>query len=298
MDYIAIAQQHIAELYPIISYQNPAVNMLPPGAILGTWQYSIPHKMRFILAKDVEMATGVMPGDVARVWVQDQYKLPFRRRKEQLVSSYPTPLYAKRGTFGQCGYVDIKKAYIQILSLGYDVEYLRGKYMGANPQPVPRQIIEAKYCYSIAVAMSKNPVSSITVMGKEGTFETHPFNLYSNPCLYNLAQDTLNGIYSTVLDAVGEHCHYINTDGCIVDESHIDQTIDLIREWGFDATLKHFGDTEIRGVASYRVGTKDTRRFDPRAENFKADFMSKDDRDWLLRRWKLWSPQITSFYKP
>ena len=100
MDYIGIAQQHIADLYPIISYQKPAVSMLPPGAIIGTWQYSIPHKMRFILAPDMELATGVLPGDVARAWIKDEYKLPIRRRKSQLVRGYPVPLFARRGVYG------------------------------------------------------------------------------------------------------------------------------------------------------------------------------------------------------
>jgi len=191
MDYIALAQEHIAELYPYILYTKPTVKSLPPGAILGTWQYSVPHKMRFILAPDMEMAAGVLPGDVSRAWIKDEYKLPLRRRKDQLGRGFSVPLFAKRGVYGQCGYVDIKGAYLKILSLGYNLEYILGKYIGCDPRPIPEQIAAKKFCYSIAVSMSACAQSSITIVGKEGVFMHRPMNIYSNPCLFNLAQDTL-----------------------------------------------------------------------------------------------------------
>lgn len=296
MDYIAIAQQHIAELYPVIMYMKPLVKDLPPGAILGTWQYSIPGKKRYILAPDMELAAGVLPGDVARAWVKDEYNLPLRRRKSQLERGYTVPLYAKRGSYGQCGYVDIKGAYLKILSLGYNLEYILGKYIGCDPRPVPTQIAGTKFCYSIAVSMSASPISNLTVMGKEGTFIHRPMNLFSNPCLFNLAQDTLNGIGTMILSELGEHVHYANTDGYIVDEEYIDETISIIRQWGFDAALKHYGQAEIRGVASWRVGTKETRRFDARAVDFSGRFMDIEHSRWLLKRWEILSSKLTSLY--
>lgn len=298
MDYINLAQQHVAELYPFIIYTKPTVASLPPGAILGTWQYSVPHKMRYILAPEMEMAAGVLPGDVARAWIRDEYKLPLRRRKSQLERSYPVPLYAKRGVYGQCGYVDIKGAYLKILALGYNLEYMLGKYIGCDPHRIPEQISGTKFCYSIAVSMSACAQSAITIVGKEGVFLHRPLNIYSNPCLFNLAQDTLNGIGSLIMSELGEHCHYANTDGYIVDEAYIDRAVELIGEWGFDARLKHYGDTEIRGVASWKVGTKQTRRFDIRAADFSGKIMAASDAEWLRSRWSILSSKLTSLYRP
>lgn len=297
MNYIEMAQQHIEELYPIISYQNPTVAMLPAGAILGTWQYSIPGKMRFILNRDAELATGVLPSDVARAWIRDQYKLPIRRRKSQLVRGFPAPVLAKRGHFGDCAYIDIKGAYLRILAMGYDVEYIRGRYIGARPNKIPQEIIDHKFCYSMSVSMSASPLSNITIMGHEGTFQHKPMNLFSNPCLFNLAQDTLNGIAADVMDKLGDRVHYINTDGYIVDADAQWECIDIVNQWGFDVQLKAFGETEIRGVASYICGARRTTRFDIRAQDFQSKFMDTSDVQWLRDKWQRWMPKLTSFYK-
>src|SRR5579871_1205559 len=101
MDYIAIAQQYVAEHYPTIVYGKPLISELPPGTAVGSWHYSYRSAkdgIRFIINRKPEIVPGVMPGDVYRAWLRDQYELPIKRRKSQMADEpYPQPTYAKVG---------------------------------------------------------------------------------------------------------------------------------------------------------------------------------------------------------
>ena len=265
---------------------------LPPGAIIGTWAYSVPGKVRFILDKSIEVGEGVLPADLARAWVRDWYKLPLRRRKNQMERSYRAPLHARKGTYGDCVYLDIKSAYLQVLSLGYDVEYRPNHYIGAWPVKLPEEIRRNKFCYAISVAMSASQISNLQVMGKEGLFTHKPLNLYSNPCLFNLAQDTLNAIAGDVLAVLGPDCPYINTDGFIVTRGNEGIVTSICEDYGFRVGTKAEGETEIFGTASWKVGTEQTRRMDKSSQDFTGPIMDKTSRDWLRKRWSLWSAKV------
>lgn len=289
MDYLSIASQHIADLYPLIVYSQPRLMDLPPGAIIGTWAYSVPNHVRFILNKEMEIAAGVMPADLARAWIRDVYPLPLKRRAAQMTRGFTVPLHARRGKFGDCAYVDIKGAYLKVLSLGYNLEYRLGHYLAAAPQQVPTEVANNKFAYSIAVSMSASQRSNLQVMGKEGLFEHKPMNIYSNPCLFNFAQDTLNGIGAEVLAVLGEHVHYMNTDGYLVDEGYEQFVIDIAATWGFTARVKYRGDTVVRGVGSYTIGDHSTKRRDDHALDFTGPLMEREDRRWLKSVWSRWA---------
>lgn len=292
MNYVDLATSHIAELYPLIVYQKPRLMDLPPGAIIGTWAYSVPGKVRFILDKTIEVAPGVMPADLARAWIRDWYKLPLRRKKNQMERGFRAPIHAVKGKHGDCVYVDIKGAYKQILSLGYDVEYRQNHYIGSIPVDLPAEIKANKFSYSISVAMSATQISNLQVMGKEGLFSHKPLNLYSNPCLFNLAQDTLNGIACQILSDLREKCVYINTDGYIVKPEVVAQVQKIIADWGFTSAIKGEGDAEIYGVGSYKIGDDITRRIDPNGRTFTGPMMDLNSASWLQKRWSLWSPKL------
>lgn len=292
MTYLELASDHVANLYPTIVYAQPRLMDLPPGTIIGTWAYSIPGQMRFILNRELELAPGVLPADLARAWVRDAYELPFKRRKNQMEQSFRVPLHARRGTWGDCSYVDIKGAYLKVLSLGYDVEYRQGHYLGCDPRQVPNEVADNKFAYSIAVAMSGSQRSNLQVMGNNGLFDHKPMNLYSNPCLFNLAQDTLNGIGAEVLAVLGEHVHYANTDGFIVDQGFEAFAIEIVNSWGFTARVKYAGETKVAGVGSYRVGEHRTKRWDENSQDFTGPLMDRAQRLWLKKRWVKWTTKL------
>lgn len=291
INYIHVAQQTVAERYPLIIYDDPGEENLPNGTIVGSWAYSLPGTARWILAEDLEIVPGVLPGDVARAYVADQWKLPIARRKDQIEArAYDSPLWARKGNWGRCGYVDVSKAFCTILQMGFDVEYMRNRYLGANPRPVHPQIRANKFCYSMCVSMSHSPLSTIAFVGNGDTFIKHPQNNFSNPCLYNLAYDVLSAIAAEIDDRLPGRVFYQNTDGHIVDCDYIEECQRVILEWGFSSKVKFYGDTEIWGTGSYRVGLPDSdgdhlgnMMF---TDEYKNKRMTKDEYLWLKRRWQ------------
>lgn len=284
MDYIKIAQANIAEQYPLVSYQYPKIHDLPTGAIIGTWAYSVPGKVRFILEPEREIACGVLPADVTRAWIKDVYNLPLRRRKTQFNTHYTLPLKAVKGEYDHCSYVDIRGAYLSIIRLGFDLEYVRGKYLACNPVAVPHEIAVNKMCYSIGVSMSNTKLSHITIMGKNGLFENKKFNMYSNPCLYALACDSLAAIAAEVQVTMGEHVCYANTDGFIVNTRYVQQLQNIISSWGLASRVKYAGKTQIFGVGSFRCGSFKTERMNAHAPNFMSVLPLDDERKWIKER--------------
>lgn len=283
--YIGLAQQHIADNYPHIVYANPNPQTLESGTIMGSWAYSLPHRHRIITNRERELAVGVLPADVTRAWLNDCYKLPLRRRKSQLNRNYVLPIHALRGEYGDCAYIDIKSAYLSILSLGFDVEYIPNKYIAVDPVAIPVDISSNKFCYSIAVAMSTTKISTISIMGREqNIFSVKKFNIYSNPCLYALAGDVLNGVAAEALAVLGDRIKYANTDGFVVESKYSDYLLDIIASWGFVARVKLRGSTNIGGVGSWRIGERSTKRFDKNAHDFTCELMPKSERLWLKKR--------------
>lgn len=284
MDYLTLAQMELSEKYPHVTYGNPPISELPPGTIIGTWAYSVPGKLRIIRDRNRELAAGVLPADVTRTWLRDVYKLPIARRKSQFNRHYVLPIHAQKGQWGDCAYVDIKQAYLNILKFGYDLEYVRMKYLAVTPIEIPTVIRQNKFCYSIAVAMSNSKMSHISIVGKESVFEQKSFNMFSNPCLYAFACELLSAIASEVMALMGKFVYYINTDGYIVPTKYIYHLTDIIGSWGLTSAIKHMGDTEVFGVASWRVGEQRTTRFNPSAQNFSSVLPDKDERRWLKSR--------------
>lgn len=285
MNYIELAKLKVDETYPTIVYANPHIQSLEAGTIMGTWAYSLPSKYRIIVDRERQLAVGVLPADVTRAWLNDCYKLPLRRRKTQLNRNYVLPIHAIRGSWGDCSYVDIRGAYLSILSLGYDVEYIPNRYIAIDPQPIPQEIIDNKFCYSIAVAMANTQISNISIMGKEHVpFTVKKFNLYSNPCLYSLASDVLNAVAGEAISVMGDHIKYVNTDGFVVTSKYAENLIQIIDSWGFKSRVKYQGSTMIGGVGAWKIDKHSTKRFDKGARNFTSDLMPKGDRLWLKKR--------------
>lgn len=298
MNYVEIAQAHVADRYPLIIYGKPRIMDLPKGAIIGTWHYSIPGNCRFILDREEEIAAGVLPGDLARAWIRDVYKLPIKRRKAQLNRGSRVPLHARIGEHGDCVYLDIKGAYLSALSLGFDVEYEIGEYIGAAPEPIPPEIAKNKRCYATAVTMSGNRMSEFEVMGNEGIYKRKPINTFSNPCLYALANDVLSAVGGEMIAVLGAHVVYANTDGYVIHQSHEKYARAIIESWGFQAHVKIEegielrGETSIRGVGSYRINGYQTRRYDIHAQDFTGPMLDRAARGWLKARWVRWMGKI------
>jgi hypothetical protein len=285
-DLLEFAQMDIAERYPCISYQHPSLFQLPTGTILGSFSYSIPGKIRYILNKSVEIAPGLLPADLTRAWLRADYNLPVKLRKAQLKeTSYPIPFRAKHCDERELAYVDMTKAFVNFLTLGYDLEYVRGRYIGVRISEVPDIIRQNKLCYAVAVSMSNSQLTNISIMGKDGPFVNHAYNVFSNPLLYNLVRDGLAAIARDMLDRFGDLIHYVNCDGYIIERDKSQDLIEALAEWGFHARVKNEGVGRVNGLSSYWIGgVKTVRQAVPGSTDGQSDLPTVDETRWLKIR--------------
>lgn len=282
VDYISIARQYIHEHYPRIEYRKPTLSELEPGTIIGSWSWSKLEHYKFILPDAPMVDIDVMPADLARTWVNYNYKLPVKRRKTQH-RSYLIPLKAIKGLYPDCVYVDIKGAYRRVLSYGYDVDYKIGKWLQSDPIDIGPQMAKEKFAYSIAVAMSARARGHIEIKTKEGKMaEVRNFNIYSNPCLYALASEMLACTASIVSKYIPTY--YIHTDGYIIPERYTDTFAAIMRDLNWNWSIKAFGNAEIYGVASWKVGVKKTLRRDVAAHDFATELPSMETSKWLFQK--------------
>jgi hypothetical protein len=83
---------------------------------------------------------------------------------------------------------------------------------------------------------------------------------------------------------LGPDCHYIHTDGFIVRSGRERDVFQILADYGFRGGVKAEGDTEIFGVASWKVGTEITRRHDKSPTDFSSPIMGKEQRTWLRKQ--------------
>lgn len=288
-DYLDLASMHVQLNYDFIVHGTPDLRHVPAGAVFGTWCISVPGKVRYILDGAVELAPGVLPGDVARAWVRANYTLPIKRRRDQR-RLYKLPVMARVGKHPQGVYLDIRHAYLDILTVaGYDVDYKFGKYLAAKPVILPEIVQNTKWVYAIIVAMSAGARSHMVIKSKEnGLVPRRTFNLFSNPCLYALASEVLASVASQVLRSFGKAVWYINTDGYIVHPDVVQGVTDLIHAWGFELKEKARGETQIFGVGSWRCGDEKTLRRDDFASDFCSALPQNGETEWLRQRFTFW----------
>lgn len=288
-DYLDLASMHVSLNYDYIVHGTPDLRHVPPGAVFGTWCISVPGKVRYILDGAIELAPGVLPGDVARAWVRANYTLPIKRRRDQR-RVYKLPVMARVGRHTEGVYLDIRHAYLDILqTAGYNIDYKFGKYMAAKPVILPNIVKDTKWVYAIIVAMSAGARSHMVIKSKEnGLVARRTFNLFSNPCLYAVASEVLACLAAQVLSRFGKAIWYINTDGYICHPGVVASLTETVKAWGFEIREKARGETQIFGVGSWRCGDEKTLRRDDYANDFCSALPKNEETHWLQQRFTFW----------
>jgi len=165
--------------------------------------------------------------------------------------------------------------------VGWDAEYWRSRYLSVAGAAELADL--SKVAYSAAVAIAARPWSTLRVWDGRRLTSRRVRNVYANTSLYRLMRDALWGIASDVRDALGNQAVYANTDGYIVPSALADVVVDAARAWGFAARVKVAGEGEVRGVASWRIGERATRR-DSLRPRLPPPPMPPAEREWLRPR--------------
>lgn len=267
-----------------VRYGLPPVRELPVGTVIGLSAYTNEAlKLRWLDPKSL-VAENITASDAARCFLKASYKLPVRRRRDQLHTAARLPLLVRRGRYADAAYVDIKSTYKGVVeAFGYDVEYRRNGYLSANPHPTPLPplVRENKRAYAAIVALAASPVSVMQRWTGEKVETFRATNVYSQPCLWSLTRDILLAVYSQMF--MEFTLRYVNTDGYILDARHADAAKALLESWGFASSVKGRGAAVIHGVGSYSIGSVRTAR-EAHSENFATLPMAFWSVRWLKRR--------------
>ena len=285
MSLIDACIQDVHRRYPRIVWERPELQDLPPGTILGGATWSRPGVVRYIVNPTMcivagEPATHI---DLARYWIRQHYRIPLRRRRsEDELAWAPQVLWASPCSYHALAYVDLVSTYRRILELvGWDAEYWRSRYLSVAGAAELGEL--SKLAYSAAVAIAARPWSTLRVWDGQRLVARRMRNVYANTSLYRLMRDALWGIASDVRDALGDQVVYANTDGYIVPSALADVVVGAARAWGFRARVKVSGEGEVRGVASWRIADRATRR-DSLRPRLPPPLMPPAEREWLRPR--------------
>lgn len=234
----------------------------------------------------LEVADGLWatPMDVVRYYLDYKHeRLPLRARGVALDRCrYPkrkAPGYAFPWK-GDAAYYDLKSAYWSIVQVvGWDLEYSPGKYLRQGKQPYDFPY----YWHKVA----RNTLVSIGIQStvRQYNTETRQYrttnvgNKYKNVMLWALVNDVLNAL---AVQAVAHGAVYVNTDGYIIPDDRAHHALLTMADWGLPIAMDFQGKTEVRYLASYRVGEKVTGHW--LTPGYFQRLQLPVDSEWLRKR--------------
>lgn len=274
----------------------PSFQFIQEPAFLGSWSLTTVKTLRRILVKKILTEVDGMvftPSELARVYLKA--KFPNRRKRmrgEQIraCKSYlQSPLFAKRGRWGECSYLDLKSAYWSIMNLvGWDIDYHPNNWLKLGTPPDDFPWSNNKLARNCLVSLTLP--SKITFWtGSKITYKGG-YNPNLNYGLYCLVMDTLQGI---ALDMVRAGAVYVHTDGYIIPDKKLASAREIIAEWGFTGSIKAQGDTEIFSTGSYRVGRNQTKIIHDYALQTNNIEIDPTHAVWLKKRLSYCSRHLT-----
>jgi hypothetical protein len=229
----------------------------------------------------------ITPGDIARDYLALKY--PNRRirvtssqwhacvERRSKVPMFCTPMQLEQGV-----YIDLVSAYWSILKVvGWDVNYNPNKFLAVNSAmndfPYPAEKMARNCLVSVGL-----PSTVRIWTGKELTFGAKP-NRFINLVLWRLVTDVLNGVASEMVKAGAV---YVHTDGYILPDNKAALAFEILDSWGLPSSIKYSGETDVRAVGGYRVGTQQTMVYKESKRKIPMTCIDNSAADFLKPRFK------------
>lgn len=265
----SLALARAEKLSPLPMKVFPSIRDFTSLTWMGTYSWSNQTmRQRIIDSEAIIDLWGVpqVPPEVARDYLRAKYTEKRRHTMAQFQSineARSWPAFAKTGFYSDMAYVDLKAAYWSILSIiGWDVDYHPSRWLGKRSDnddfPIPNHKV------------ARNSLVSAGLLTPTHVWDGHDLlrikahSPYVNYSLWACVHDVLHSIAWIAIKAGAVHIH---TDGYIVPIKNADHLIEEIHRWGLTAIIKDTGDAAIKGVGSYRIGTRKTKKqyqFTPR----------------------------------
>lgn len=238
------------------------LSTLEETTYLGSFTWSCPSMgLRWMIEKNAIFPFGIpqSPSEFARDYLSIKYPKRLRARSKQITElrkHRSAPLWARRGEYYNCAYVDIHAAYWSILqSVGWDADYHPDMFLGKKSHCQDYPLPDHKLARNCLVTAGLT--SPLVIWDGSKLVERRIGNPRPNIGVWALCQDILHGI---AVDALNCGAVYIHTDGYILPRPRAQELIDRIGQWGLEGRIKYTGDTIIYGPGTYDIGEKKTKR--------------------------------------
>ena len=276
-------------------YNTIVVDKFPPIArinepiIVGTFVWTFPRsKVRLILEEQcVDIGFGAQAStEVVRDYIEAKFPKPFRAYNGQIaainVKRSPV-LFAKPGRIVDGVYLDIKSAYWTLTRYaGIDLDYWPDRWIGHGQNCDDFPLADNKIARSSIV--SQGLVRPMRMWDGSKMYDTKPKGgKHVNQALWAFVQDTLHAI----ANALYETCdlRYANTDGFIVPGHALSKAEGIFRAWGVPYGIKARGWAFVHGLASYTVGTVQTKHIIRSGDDtIRSNICERVDRSYLEER--------------
>lgn len=263
------AHARAEKLSPIPMKHFPSLTDFTTTTWLGTFSWSNQTMRQRIIDADAIVNlydVPQVPPEIARDYLRAKYTEKRRHTQQQFMAINETraaPLFAKTGFFTDMALIDLKSAYWSIIQIvGWDVDYNPSRWLGKRSENDDFPIPDNKVARNSLV--SAGLLTPTHLWDGKSLLKLKAHNPYINYSLWACVMDVLHSVGTIALKAGAVHIH---TDGYILPMKHAALFINELRSWGLTAIVKETGEAAIKGVGSYRIGTRKTKKqyhFTPR----------------------------------
>lgn len=292
----AAERQEKWETYFVRTLPDPWT--LKETTFIGSYSFSlIQSRKRMLLKKDAIPLNSVYsetPPAIARDFLTLKYKrgpiVKAMQARRLMDGLHGVPNYANPRRFDHGFYVDVKSAYWSIMQIaGWNVDYYPGQWLspGSAPNDFPFKTHKvARNC----LVSAGIPGSLIQYIPRGEFKEVRPGNRLANVSLFKLIQDVLNCI---AVDAIKLGAIYVNTDGFIFpNEKSAANGIQLIYDWGLNASIKAEGAGAVKSSGAYLVGGVESVPYSMREKDQRVRRVHNPDyKDWLRKSFQFWAAE-------
>ena len=202
-------------------------------------------------------------------------------KKTQYLDSLSYPHYAKPTQYPYAFYVDISKAFAQIIEVfGINCSHREGRYFAYGDAPTDEIFMTSKIMRALLVGGTYK-YSRLQEWKNHDLISRKFYNRHYSPFTQRAIFSTLHAIAYQLRPYI----LYWHTDGCIVPYIYMDRVSTWFHERGIVYSIKAEGVAQIYGTGSYRVGEYRTTNFNRQhreLSNLRGDFS-----EWWLKQWDL-----------
>lgn len=268
----------------------PKPQELPDGTIYGYYSVSIPKGDKLIPYHFVKQVDERL--DTETAFTRDFLKsLGRRKARQEEYYNYRLarpPLFVRPCIIKDAAYIDIKAAYPSIYKfLGWNTDYIRGKYWGVSDQLVYPYPMEWKAGRSYVITGARHLQYGRYI--DHGAVKVKPYmSQFSNPSLVAGVYDVL--ACAARFAAYALQAGYWNVDGGIMSMDAARVMVEFLATFGLTAKIKYEGRAVVLASGYWKVGNHETVLYkQDKASNIRqGDYIgiSKDEAEWIYKNFR------------